>query len=390
MDADSLSMSLTPHGRLVLIENTDGAGLDATLADSLRRAFGRGSGHGLLWLGADAAGATLRPVHGYWREFGARYSDYENRLPRGRTYVRNGSVIDLQIEPGAIHACVSGSELYKVELRIEPAARAKWKSICHDFTGAIDSLVELLQGRLSSGVMERICRQDQGLFPTPREIHLDCSCPDWAGMCTHVATVLYGVGARLDHEPRLLFRLRNVDELELIASVGQAAPLTSQAPAAAKLLGGEDLSALFGLALAKAAGNDARRASADTPPNPPKPVRTKRAKETDRPYAKKSVARKPTHMVTIWPAAKKPTAPPTTPAGKTVLPAVNKPAATTAKRAKPEPATLAATPKSTNPERTRKAVEAPVLKPKPPKKASAANLTKPTAGARKSRRPQPE
>ena len=187
-----------------------------------------------------------------WCENLERYSDYANRLPRGRTYVRNGSVVDLQIAPGAIEALVSGSELYKVALKVTPVAKARWKSICNDCAGAIDSLVELLQGRFSKGVMERICRQNQGLFPSPAEIKLSCSCPDWAGMCKHVAAVLYGIGARFDHQPELLFRLRAVDEMELIASAGSAATLAKRAPSAGRLLDGEDLS-IFGLDMADVA-----------------------------------------------------------------------------------------------------------------------------------------
>jgi uncharacterized Zn finger protein len=185
------------------------------------------------------------------------YSDFENRLPRGRTYVRNGSVVDLQIKPGSIQALVSGSELYEITLKIAPVGKQRWKSICEDCAGAIDSLVELLQGRFSKGVMERICRQNQGMFPSPAEIKLSCSCPDWAGMCKHVAAVLYGVGARFDHQPELLFRLREVDEKELIVKAGKALPLTRQAPAARKVLGGEDLSDIFGLDMAQSIGNDA-------------------------------------------------------------------------------------------------------------------------------------
>ncbi len=129
--------------------------------------------------------------------------------------------------------------------------KQRWKSICEDCAGAIDSLVELLQGRFSKGVMERICRQSQGLFPSPAEIKLSCSCPDWAGMCKHVAAVLYGVGARFDDQPELLFRLREVDEKELIVKAGKALPLTKQAPAARKVLGDEDLSDIFGLDMAQ-------------------------------------------------------------------------------------------------------------------------------------------
>src|ERR1700682_1133047 len=166
-----------------------------------------------------------------WCDNLERYSDFANRLPRGRTYVRNGSVVDLQIMPGAIRALFSGSELYEVALTVAPVGKARWKSICDDCAGASDSLVELLQGRLSKGVMERICRQNHGLFPAPAEIKLSCSCPDWADMCKHVAAVLYGIGARLDHQPELLFRLRAVDEKELIIKAGKAIPLAKQGAA---------------------------------------------------------------------------------------------------------------------------------------------------------------
>ncbi len=190
-----------------------------------------------------------------WCENLERYSDYENRLPRGRTYVRNGSVVDLQISPGVIDALVSGSELYKVKLKVSPVGKARWQSICRDCAGAIDSLVELLRGQFSKGVMERICRQKEGLFPAPAEIKLSCSCPDSAGMCKHVAAVLYGVGARFDSQPELLFRLREVNEGDLIAHAGRDLPLTKRAPAASKVLGGEDLAAIFGLDMAQDAGH---------------------------------------------------------------------------------------------------------------------------------------
>ena len=199
-----------------------------------------------------------------WCENLERYSDFENRLPRGRTYVRNGSVIDLQIAPGEIKALVSGSEIYKVKVKVAPVAKARWQSICKDCAGAIDSLIELLQGRLSKGVMERVCRQKTGLFPSPDEIQLSCSCPDWADMCKHVAAVLYGIGARLDQRPELIFRLHNVDEKELIAGAGTALPQSRKAPAAGKVLGGEDLSALFGLDIAQGSGADGGLGGATT------------------------------------------------------------------------------------------------------------------------------
>ena len=186
-----------------------------------------------------------------WCENLESYRDYENRLPRGRTYVRNGSVVDLQITPLEVTAMVSGSALYTVKISIKAMLRPQWQSSVRDCAGGIDSLVELLQGRFSKGVMERLCRQDNGLFPKPSEIRFSCSCPDSASMCKHVAAVLYGVGSRLDEQPELLFRLRAVDHSELVADLDTAVPLSKTAPAAGKVLETDDLSALFGLDLAE-------------------------------------------------------------------------------------------------------------------------------------------
>jgi uncharacterized Zn finger protein len=184
-----------------------------------------------------------------WCDNLERYSDFANRLARGRTYVRNGSVVDLQVAPGLVTAAVAGSDLYEVTVKVAPLRRPKWTAICRDCAGAIDSLVELLQGRFSKGVMERISRQGTGLFPAPAQIELSCSCPDWAEMCKHVAAVLYGIGARLDHEPELLFRLRAVDEKDLVARAGVGLPLSKTAPVQAKVLASDRLSELFGIEL---------------------------------------------------------------------------------------------------------------------------------------------
>ncbi|HEY3352109.1 MAG TPA: SWIM zinc finger family protein [Polyangia bacterium] len=185
-----------------------------------------------------------------WCDNLERYGDYANRIPRGRTYVRNGSVVDLQVGAGEVTAHVAGSELYQVKVTVAPVPKARFKAICAACAGAIDSLVELLQGRFSRGVMERLCQQRTGLFPAPADIEFSCSCPDWASMCKHVAAVLYGVGARLDTKPELLFRLRQVDEQQLIAHAGAGVPLAKQGPAAEKVLGDAGLSELFGIDLA--------------------------------------------------------------------------------------------------------------------------------------------
>jgi uncharacterized Zn finger protein len=210
-----------------------------------------------------------------------RYSDFASRLPRGRSYVRNGSVVDLQIDKGEVRAFVSGSELYTVTIDVAPVAATRWKAVCNDCAGSVGSLVELLQGRLSKGVMDRVCREGDGLFPAPEEIELFCSCPDWADMCKHVAAVLYGVGARLDERPELLFALRGVDASELLARVGQDLPLKIAAPDATKVLEDGDIAALFGLEMAEPAWSDnptgAERQRAKTPKRPNWRVGTKAA-----------------------------------------------------------------------------------------------------------------
>ena len=108
--------------------------------------------------------------------------------------------------------------------------------------------------------MERLCRQQGGLFPRPSDIRFSCSCPDHASMCKHVAAALYGIGARLDHQPELLFRLRAVDETGLIAGIDKALPLSTQRREAGKLLETDDVSALFGLEIAQSS------IAPDTPP----------------------------------------------------------------------------------------------------------------------------
>ena len=151
-----------------------------------------------------------------WCDHLESFSDFENRLPRGRTYVRNGSVCHLEIKEGQINALVSGSELYNVSIGIKPLAKSVWKIIKQECSGKIGSMLELLKGHLSDNVMSIVTNQTKGLMPQPGEIKLNCSCPDWADMCKHVAAVLYGVGSRLDSVPELLFKLRGVDASELI------------------------------------------------------------------------------------------------------------------------------------------------------------------------------
>lgn len=163
-----------------------------------------------------------------WCNHMESFSDFSNRLPRGRSYARNGSVLDLQIRPGKVSALVMGSSLYKIEFSIDPLPPKKWKAIKGKCAGQIDSLVELLRGKFSDGVMRIITDSADGIFPKPAEINKSCSCPDWADLCKHLAAVLYGIGARLDSRPELLFLLRDVDHTELLESVGTGTAKTTK------------------------------------------------------------------------------------------------------------------------------------------------------------------
>ena len=187
-----------------------------------------------------------------WCENLESYSDFENRLPRGRSYVRNGSVLNLEIEEGKINALVCGSAMYQITISITPLAAARWGSVKTECSGQIGSLIELLQARLSNDVMQIVTHREKGLFPSPKEIKMTCSCPDWAGMCKHVAAVLYGVGNRLDSQPDLLFKLRQVDHLELISSLPDSVASTSSA-SKKKTIAEKDLAQVFGIELAEEA-----------------------------------------------------------------------------------------------------------------------------------------
>ena len=196
------------------------------------------------------AGRTI--AHTFWGKAWCdnleSYSDYANRLPRGRTYVRNGSVVHLEIQPGKISALVSGSELYTVEITITALSDSHWNCLKRECSGQIGSLVELLQGRLSKSVMDLVTQRDKGLFPKPAEIKMKCSCPDWAGVCKHIAAVMYGIGARLDEKPELLFVLRKVDHLELIAGAVDGAPVAKVGKSRGKkTIATSDLADVFGI-----------------------------------------------------------------------------------------------------------------------------------------------
>lgn len=248
---------------------------------------------GMKYLPVTIAGRTI--VQTFWGKAWCQhlesFSDYQNRLPRGRTYVRNGSVMHLDIGKGRIEAKVMGSRLYGIRITMNPLARARWAAIKAECAGKVDSLVGLLQGKLSEPVMRVITDRDRGLFPQPSEIEKDCSCPDSAGLCKHLAAVLYGVGARLDAQPELLFVLRGVDHLELIESAADTSVFNAGADGT---LPPDQLADVFGIEIAAAAPVAARQQAASRPPAPPRPGRAARA---EKPRTTKSNAKLKTIVV---------------------------------------------------------------------------------------------
>lgn len=292
-----------------------------------------------------------------WCQNLERYSDYANRLPRGRTYVRNGSVVDLQVSKGKITALVSGSQMYTLKVEVAPLPKARWEAFKKRCSGAIGSLVELLQGKLSKDVMALATDPKEGLFPAPSDIKLSCSCPDGARMCKHVAAVMYGVGNRLDVSPELLFVLRGVNHEELIEQAIPVSPTSSKG--GSPTIAADDLGSIFGIEI------DAEEAMIPVATKPAaRTSKKKRAKPVEAAKKAPAVSVKPSKAAAATPASRKSPA--------------KKPKSTVAKASKPasKPATVKKV------EATTKKAKA-VGKTTAAKKPSSPKSPKPSAAARK-------
>lgn len=186
-----------------------------------------------------------------WCDNLEQYADYGSRLDRGKRYVRSGAVVDLKIHYGRIQARVQGRRKtpYKVEIRISPLSEERCQNIIDRCGRKIENLEGLMAGDFPSQLKELFLEQD-GLFPSPREISFSCSCPDWALMCKHVAAVLYGVGVRLDENPLLFFELRGIDagrfiDVTLQSKVEQM--LANVDCKSERIIQDQDIGALFGV-----------------------------------------------------------------------------------------------------------------------------------------------
>ncbi|NQU14892.1 MAG: hypothetical protein HQ561_12140 [Desulfobacteraceae bacterium] len=219
-----------------------------------------------------------------------RYADYSNRIGRGRSYVRHGAVLDLQVNPGKVESLVQGSRSkpYSVNVKIKAVNKKIWQEIKAACGGKLDSLQELLAGKFPKALGEIFMAQGKGLFPSPKEIEFNCSCPDWAYMCKHVAATLYGIGTRLDEEPGLFFKLRKVKVKDLVTEAVEDKTrklLKKAKKKTSRVIADSDLADVFGIDMEE--------------PMISKKRKTKAAKKTSKPKKPLSLASKKSKSKTI-------------------------------------------------------------------------------------------
>ena len=187
-----------------------------------------------------------------WNKNLESYSDYSNRIGRGRTYVRHGAVVDLKIDSGIVTALVQGTKAkpYEIQIAIKPLDKKTWDKLTKQCEGRINSLQQLTEGKFPKELQELFTKQESGLFPSPKDISFNCTCPDWAYMCKHVAATLYGIGARFDEDPGLFFLLRNVDVDNLISkAVTQKTQslIKKSSKKSKRVIEDTDISSIFGI-----------------------------------------------------------------------------------------------------------------------------------------------
>lgn len=233
-----------------------------------------------------------------------RYADYSNRIGRGRSYVRHGAVLNLEINSGEVKSQVQGtaSKPYLVVIKIKGISKDIWRDIKVACEGKLDSLSELLMGKFPKALGEIFTVKGKGLFPSPKEIDFSCSCPDWAYMCKHVAATLYGIGARLDEDPSLFFKLRKVKVSDLVTQAVEDKTkklLKKAKKKSARVIDDSDLASVFGIEIETPVASGKKNAKAAEK----RSSRKKPAKPVARRAKTRSVSRKPRTKT----ASKKPT-----------------------------------------------------------------------------------
>lgn len=180
-----------------------------------------------------------------------QYADYSSRLQRGKRYIRSDALVDLKIQGGKILARVQGTRKvpYKVEIHISPLSEERCQDIIQRCGRKIENLEALVSGDFPDDLKE-LFLSEGGLFPSPREISFQCSCPDWALLCKHVAVALYGVGVRVDENPFLFFALRgiNIDRfIDVTLSSKTEQMLENAKQPSNRIIENADVADLFGI-----------------------------------------------------------------------------------------------------------------------------------------------
>ena len=185
-----------------------------------------------------------------WIDNLEKYSDYINRLPRGKKYLKSDCILDLKIKKGRIDAIVQGSSSkpYEVCVHIKVLNKEKIEDIVQLCENRIESIENLINGKFPDTLKEVFIGKN-GLFPSPNEIEFDCSCPDYASLCKHVASVLYAIGAKFDTDPRLFFELRGIDVNQFIKKAvdNSIEKLLVEKNKSERVIAEEDMDRLFGI-----------------------------------------------------------------------------------------------------------------------------------------------
>jgi len=144
------------------------------------------------------------------------------RLSRGRRYARRGQVLEINIASGKVTARVQGSRPrpYRVTIKLTPLDNAQWSKVFDALAEKALYAVQLLNGEMPEDVEEIFNAVQVPLFPDAfADLESDCSCPDWANPCKHIAAVYYLLGERFDEDPFLLFTLRGRGKDAVVAEL---------------------------------------------------------------------------------------------------------------------------------------------------------------------------
>src|SRR5713226_6015713 len=144
------------------------------------------------------------------------------RLTRGRSYARQGQVLSIDVQPGQVKARVQGSRPrpYNVEIHLKPLSDQDWDKVTEAMAAQAIFAAKLLAGEMPTNIEEAFSAVNVSLFPTAaKELDTDCSCPDWANPCKHIAAVYYLLAERFDEDPFLIFKLRGRTKEQIIEAL---------------------------------------------------------------------------------------------------------------------------------------------------------------------------